>query len=105
MLVLIRPPVGVLRSALSRARGRHQKSPEAHTVVFPVSIRTLTAEMANYSTNVSIFLKVGGAVHTVEGALGHALFDAFADRRETGEAHPGKTGFSRGRHAFGASAK
>ena len=53
--------MAVLRSALLRARGRHQKSPEAHTVGFPVSIWTLVAEMANCSTNVSIFSRVGGA--------------------------------------------
>ena len=53
--------MAVLRSALSRARGRHPKSPEAHTVVFPVSIRTLADEMENCSTRVSIYSKVGGA--------------------------------------------
>ena len=37
------------------------------------------------------FFESGGAVHTVEGALGHARLDAFADRREIGETHPGWT--------------
>ena len=31
----------------------------------------------------------GLADHTIEGALVHALFDAFADRRDTGVIHPG----------------
>ena len=35
------------------------------------------------------FFEAGGAVHTVKGALGHTLFDVFADRHETGETHPG----------------
>ena len=37
------------------------------------------------------FFEGWGAVHTVEGALGHARLDAFADRRETGETHTGWT--------------
>ena len=37
------------------------------------------------------FFEGGGGVHTVEGDIGHVRLDAFADRRETVETHPGWT--------------